>query len=47
MSKNKNIKAKNESTVANSADSKNAKNGYMTNGNASKTAADQGTKNKY
>lgn len=46
MSKNKNMKAKNESAVATSEDSKNAKNGYMNNGNACKTAAEQGTRNK-
>ncbi|MBZ9634368.1 hypothetical protein [Clostridium sp. FP1] len=47
MSQNKNIKEKNQNTIANSEDSKNAKNGFMSNGNASKTAAQQGTKNKY
>ena len=46
MSQNKNIKEKNQNFIANNEESKNAKNGYMTNGNASKTAADQGTKNK-
>jgi len=47
MSQNKNIKEKNQNTIAKSEESKNAKNGYMNNGNASKTAAEQGTKNKY
>lgn len=47
MSQNKTIKEKNQNFIANSEDSKNAKNGYMNNGNASKTAAEQGTKNKY
>ena len=46
MSQNKTIKEKNQSFIANSQDSKNAKNGYMTNGNASKIAAEQGTRNK-
>ena len=47
MSQNKTIKEKNQNTIAKSEDSKNAKNGYMNNGNAGKTAAEQGTKNKY
>ena len=46
MSQNKTIKEKNQNFIANSEDSKNAKNGYMNNGNASKTAAEQGTRNK-
>ena len=47
LTQNMTIKQKDQSLIANSLDSKNAKNGYMSNGNASKTATQQGTKNKY
>ena len=47
LTQNMTIKQKDQSLIANSLDSKNAKNGYMSNGNASITAAQQGTKNKY
>jgi len=46
MSQNMTINGKDQNLIANSLDSKNAKNGYMNNGNASKTAAQQGTRNK-
>ena len=46
LSQNMTIKEKEQSLVANSLNSKNAQNGYMDNGNASKTAAKQGTRNK-
>lgn len=46
LSKNRNIKSQNQSTSDNSESSRNAKNGYMFRGNASKIAADQGTRNK-
>lgn len=46
MSQNKTIKEKNQNLIANSEDSRNAKNGYMKNGNSSKIAAEQGTRNK-
>lgn len=46
MGKNKNLKSQNQSTSDNSENSRNAKNGYMSRGNASKIAADQGTRNK-
>ncbi|MBM7870877.1 MULTISPECIES: hypothetical protein [Clostridium] len=46
MGKSKNIKAQNQSMIDNSNDSRNANNGYMQNGNASKYAAQQGTRNK-
>ncbi|WP_164917303.1 hypothetical protein [Clostridium sp. JN-9] len=46
MSKNKNIKSQNQSKSDNSENSRNAKNGFMFRGNASKIAADQGTRNK-
>ena len=46
MSQNKTIKEKNQNFIGNSHDSKNAKNGHMTNGNANRIAAEQGTQNK-
>lgn len=46
LTQNMNIKEKDQSLAAKSEDSKNAKNGYMNNGNASKAAAQQGTRNK-
>jgi len=46
MSSKKDINAKNQSTEANSEDSKNSKTGYMARGNSSKIAAEQGTRNK-
>jgi len=42
----KNMQSKNQSKEANSENSKNAKNGYMSRGNASKIAAEQGTRNR-
>ena len=46
ISQNMRIKEKDQSLVANSLDSKNAKNGYNVNGNAGVQAANQGTRNK-
>lgn len=46
LSKNISIKQKDQSLIANSLDSKNAKNGYEVNGNAGIQAANQGTRNK-
>lgn len=46
MATNKEIEVKNLSAEKASNDSKNAKNGYMKRGNASKYAAEQGTRNK-
>lgn len=46
MSQNKNTKAKNQNFIPNSENSRNATNGFTSNGNASKTAAEQGTRNK-
>lgn len=46
MSSKKDINSKNQSTETNSDDSKNSKTGYMSRGNASKIAAEQGTRNK-
>lgn len=46
MSKHKTEDAKNQSAIDNSNNSRNAKNGYMEVGNASKYAAKQGTRNK-
>ena len=46
LSKNMSIKQKDQSLIANSLDSKNAKNGYEVNGNAGIQAANQGTRNK-
>ena len=46
LSQNMTIKEKDQSLVATSLESKNAKNGYKTNGNASVQAAKQGTRNK-
>ena len=46
MTKHKTEEAKNQSAIDNSNNSKNAKNGYMEVGNASKYAAKQGTRNK-
>jgi hypothetical protein len=46
MSPNKNMQSKNQSNEANSENSKNSKSGYMSRGNASKTAAEQGTRNR-
>ena len=46
LSQNMAMKEKEQSFVANSLDSKNAKNGYKVNGNASVQAANQGTRNK-
>lgn len=42
----KNIKSQNQSFVDNSENSRVAKNGFMSNGNSSKIAAEQGTRNK-
>lgn len=46
MSTKKNIDSKNESAETNSENSKSSKTGYMARGNASKIAAQQGTRNK-
>lgn len=46
LTQNMTIKEKDQSLAAKSEDSKNATNGYMNNGNASKVAAEQGTRNK-
>jgi len=46
LSQNITIKGKEQSLIANSLDSKNAKNGYKVNGNASVQAAKEGTRNK-
>ncbi|MBW9146420.1 hypothetical protein KTC92_05555 [Clostridium sp. CM027] len=46
LSQNMNMKQKDQSLMANSLDSENAKNGYKVNGNASVQAANQGTRNK-
>ena len=46
LSKNMTMKEKDQSIIANSLDSKNAKNGYEVNGNAGIQAANQGTRNK-
>ena len=46
LSKNMTIKEKDQSLIANSLDSKNAKNGYSSNGNAGIQAANQGLRNK-
>jgi len=43
---NTTIKQKDQSLIANSLDSKNSKNGYKVNGNASVQAANEGTRNK-
>jgi hypothetical protein len=44
--KNMTMKQKDQSLIANSLDSKNAENGYVSNGNAGIQAAKQGTRNK-
>lgn len=46
MTTNKNIQSKNQSNEINSENSKNSKSGYMSRGNASKIAAEQGTRNR-
>ena len=46
MNSNKNIQSKNQSNETNSENSKNSKSGYMNRGNASKIAAEQGTRNR-
>lgn len=46
MAPKKNINSKNQSSEANSSNSKNSKSGYMNTGNGSKTAAEQGTRNR-
>ncbi|MDV3428012.1 MAG: hypothetical protein LIR50_13520 [Bacillota bacterium] len=46
MGAKKDIEVKNDAAEKASNDSKNAKNGYMQRGNASKYAAEQGTRNK-
>jgi hypothetical protein len=46
MTLKKNIKSKNQSSEANTTNSKNSKSGYMNTGNGSKTAAEQGTRNR-
>ncbi|ACO85060.1 hypothetical protein [Clostridium botulinum] len=46
MSKDFDIKSKNQSAITNSENSRNSTTGYMDRGNASKIAAKQGTRNK-
>ncbi|MGH4139955.1 hypothetical protein [Clostridium sp.] len=46
LTQNTTVKQKDQSLVANSLDSKNAKNGFKVNGNAGIQAANQGTRNK-
>ncbi len=46
LMQNMTIKEKEQSLMANSLESKNAKNGYKVNGNASVQAANEGTRNK-
>ncbi|WP_251859897.1 hypothetical protein [Clostridium sp. Marseille-Q2269] len=46
MSKNSDIKSKNQSAINNSENSKNSTTGYMDRGNSSKIAAKQGIRNK-
>ncbi|EJO5348745.1 hypothetical protein NRP93_002878 [Clostridium botulinum] len=46
MSKNVDIKSKNQSAITNSKNSRSSTTGYMDTGNASKIAAKQGTRNK-
>jgi len=46
MSSKKNINSKNQSAESCSEESRNSKTGFMSRGNASKNAAEQGTRNK-